>query len=79
MVSGLSTSTDQKGWCRHQPYLKDQCVRQAGLVIDASNHRELVGARHEVLHDYDRRSSTHSFKTTSAALEDHVSGRDSSS
>src|SRR5215212_7980065 len=51
----------------------------AELVIDISNHGELVGARDEVLLDYDCSFSTYSFETASAALEHHVSGRDSSS
>jgi hypothetical protein len=68
-----------KGWCYHQPYLKNQCVDQAELVIDVSNHGEGVGPRDEVLLDYDCSSSTCSFKTASAALEHHVSGCDSSS
>src|SRR5215212_11987995 len=51
----------------------------AELVIDISNHGELVGARDEVLHDYDCSFSTYSFETASAALKHHVSSRDSSS
>ncbi len=47
------------------------------LVVDVSNHRERVGACDEVLFDYDCGSSTCSFETASAALEHHVSGRDS--
>ena len=59
--------------------LENQCVGQAELVIDVSNHGELVRARDEVLHDYDCSFSTYSFETASSALEYHVSGRDSGS
>jgi len=59
--------------------LENQCVGQAELVIDVSNQGERVSARDEVLLDYDCGSSTCPFETTSAALEHHVSGRDSSS
>src|SRR6185369_1325576 len=61
------------------PYLKNQCVVQAELVIDVSNHGERVCARDEVLLDDDRSSSAHSCETAGAALEHHVAGRDASS
>src|SRR5215510_10456443 len=60
-------------------YLKKQCVDQAESVIDVSNHGERVGSRDKVLLDYNRSSSTCTFETPGAALEHHVSGRDSSS
>jgi len=49
-----------------------------GLVIDVSDHGERVGARNEVLLDYDCSFSTGSFETASATLKHHVSRRDSS-
>src|SRR5262245_9318682 len=64
---------------RHRKDTKNQCVGHAELVIDVSNHGERVGACDEVLLDHDCSSSTCSFETASAALEHHVSGRDSSS
>ena len=68
-----------KGWCCYQPYLKDQSVDPAELVIDFSNHGERVGAGDEVLLDYDCSASSYSFETAGAALKHHVSGRDSGS
>jgi len=58
--------------------LKKQSV-EADLVVDVSDHGERVGAGDEVLHDDDCCFSTYSLKTAGAALEHHVSGRDSSS
>src|ERR1051326_286922 len=67
-----------KGLALRAPaYLKNQCVGQAELVIDVPNHGECVGARDEVLHDYDCSFSTCPFETAGATLEDHVAGRDS--
>jgi len=43
--------------------LKNQCVGQAELVIDVSNHGERVGACDEVLLDYDCSSSTCPFES----------------
>src|SRR6185503_8346208 len=51
----------------------------AELVIDVSNHGERVGAGDEVLLNDDCSFSANSFEPASAALEHHVSGRDSGS
>ena len=74
----MGEERELKGWRCRQPYLKRQCVVQAELVIDVSNHRERVGAGDEVLLDYDCSFSTYAFETPGAALENHVSGRDAS-
>ena len=68
-----------KGLALPPALLENQCVGQAELVIDVSNQGERVGTCDEVLLDYDCGSSTCSFEAASAALEHHVSGRDSSS
>ena len=73
----LDQPRTKKGWCCHQPYLKNQCVVRL-LVVDISNHRERVGAGDEVLLDYDCSFSTYAFETPGAALENHVARRDSS-
>ena len=74
----MGEERELKGWRCRQPYLKRQCVVQAELVIDVSNHRERVGAGDEVLLDYDCSFSTYAFETPGAALENHVTRRDSS-
>ena len=59
---------------RPAPYWKKQCVVQAELVIDVSNHRERVSAGDEVLLDYDCSFSTYACEASGAVLENHVSG-----
>jgi len=69
----------EKGLVLPPAYLKNQCVVQAELVVDVSNHGEGVRAGDEVLLDYDCSSSACSFETASAALKYHVASRDSGS
>ena len=54
-----------------------ECPELGELVIDVSDHRERVSARDEVLLDHDCGFAACAFETAGAALEHHVSGRDS--